>query len=110
MAEVVMPRLSDSMEEGTILQWLKQVGDEVELLHDMHERVEPRDAIRLLKELERYRPFFIEDPVAPEANDYFRQIRAATTVRAVRTPIPAATAVRTRRRATTATASPPRRA
>jgi pyruvate dehydrogenase E2 component (dihydrolipoyllysine-residue acetyltransferase) len=26
-----MPRLSDSMEEGTILQWLKQVGDEVAL-------------------------------------------------------------------------------
>jgi pyruvate dehydrogenase E2 component (dihydrolipoamide acetyltransferase) len=29
MSEVVMPRLSDSMEEGTILAWLKQVGDEV---------------------------------------------------------------------------------
>ncbi len=29
MADVVMPRLSDSMEEGTILQWLKKVGDEV---------------------------------------------------------------------------------
>jgi pyruvate dehydrogenase E2 component (dihydrolipoamide acetyltransferase) len=29
MPEVVMPRLSDSMEEGTILQWLKQVGDDV---------------------------------------------------------------------------------
>src|SRR3954468_4927401 len=29
MSEVVMPRLSDSMEEGTILQWLKKVGDEV---------------------------------------------------------------------------------
>ena len=55
-------------------------GDDIELLHDVHERVEPRDAIRLLKELERYRPFFIEDPIAPEANDYFRQIRAATTV------------------------------
>ena len=27
--EVVMPRLSDSMEEGTILQWLKSVGEEV---------------------------------------------------------------------------------
>src|SRR6478736_5098135 len=24
-----MPRLSDSMEEGTILTWMKQVGDEV---------------------------------------------------------------------------------
>jgi mannonate dehydratase len=55
-------------------------GDDIELLHDMHERVEPRDAIRLLKELERYRPYFIEDPVAPEANDFFRQMRAATTV------------------------------
>jgi pyruvate dehydrogenase E2 component (dihydrolipoyllysine-residue acetyltransferase) len=29
MAEIVMPRLSDSMEEGTILQWLKRVGEEV---------------------------------------------------------------------------------
>src|SRR3989454_3324023 len=28
-AEVTMPRLSDSMEEGTILRWLKSVGDEV---------------------------------------------------------------------------------
>ena len=29
MAEIVMPRLSDSMEEGTILTWMKQVGDEI---------------------------------------------------------------------------------
>jgi pyruvate dehydrogenase E2 component (dihydrolipoamide acetyltransferase) len=29
MPEIVMPRLSDSMEEGTVLQWLKKVGDEV---------------------------------------------------------------------------------
>jgi len=30
MADVAMPRLSDSMEEGTILKWLKSDGDEVE--------------------------------------------------------------------------------
>ena len=29
MSDVVMPRLSDSMEEGTILKWLKAEGDEV---------------------------------------------------------------------------------
>src|SRR6476469_10040329 len=29
MADVVMPRLSDSMEEVTVLTWLKSVGDEV---------------------------------------------------------------------------------
>jgi pyruvate dehydrogenase E2 component (dihydrolipoamide acetyltransferase) len=30
MADVAMPRLSDSMEEGTILKWLKSDGDSVE--------------------------------------------------------------------------------
>ncbi len=29
MPDVVMPRLSDSMEEGTVLGWMKAVGDEV---------------------------------------------------------------------------------
>src|SRR5579872_246368 len=29
MAEVTMPRLSDTMEEGTIASWLKQPGDQV---------------------------------------------------------------------------------
>ena len=27
MSEITMPRLSDSMQEGTILRWLKQDGD-----------------------------------------------------------------------------------
>jgi pyruvate dehydrogenase E2 component (dihydrolipoamide acetyltransferase) len=29
MPDVVMPRLSDSMEEGTVLRWLKSAGDQV---------------------------------------------------------------------------------
>jgi pyruvate dehydrogenase E2 component (dihydrolipoamide acetyltransferase) len=29
MADIVMPRLSDSMEEGTILTWMKKVGEEI---------------------------------------------------------------------------------
>ncbi len=55
-------------------------GDTVELLHDIHERIEPIEAINLCKELERFRPFFIEDPLSPEQNGWFRQLRAATTV------------------------------
>lgn len=50
-------------------------GDSIELLHDMHERLEPIDAINLCKELERFHPFFLEDPLAPEANGYFRLLR-----------------------------------
>jgi pyruvate dehydrogenase E2 component (dihydrolipoamide acetyltransferase) len=37
MAEIVMPRLSDSMEEGTILTWLKQVGEEVAIGEELVE-------------------------------------------------------------------------
>src|SRR5205807_3219121 len=29
--EVFMPRLSDTMEEGKVLKWLKKVGDQVEV-------------------------------------------------------------------------------
>lgn len=50
-------------------------GDAVELLHDIHERVEPIQAIQLCKEVEKYRPFFIEDPFSPEAIGYFRMLR-----------------------------------
>jgi mannonate dehydratase len=54
-------------------------GDEIELLHDMHERVEPIAAVGLCKELERYRPFFVEDPLPPEANGYFKMMRQQTS-------------------------------
>jgi mannonate dehydratase len=63
-----------------MFEHVRGVFADVELLHDIHERIEPRDAMRLLKEVEPFRPYFMEDPVAPESNDYFRQIRAATTV------------------------------
>ncbi len=35
--DIVMPRLSDSMEEGTVLKWLKAVGDQVERGEDLVE-------------------------------------------------------------------------
>jgi mannonate dehydratase len=53
----------------------KQLGDEVELLHDMHERYPPNMAVQLVKEAEKFRMFFMEDPLAPEDIAYFRQIR-----------------------------------
>jgi mannonate dehydratase len=52
-----------------------KVGEEVELLHDIHERVAPSEAVQLCKDLEPYRPFFVEDPLPPEQNDHFRLIR-----------------------------------
>src|SRR5581483_8904478 len=54
----------------------KQLGDEVELLHDVHERVSPNQAVQFLKDAEKFRMFFMEDPLSPEDIPYFHQIRS----------------------------------
>jgi mannonate dehydratase len=56
------------------------LGDQVELLHDIHERVPPVVAISMARELERYRLFFLEDPLAPEDNGYFPLLRQQTSI------------------------------
>jgi mannonate dehydratase len=55
------------------------LGDEVELIHDVHERLDPTDAIRLARDLEPHRLFFLEDALAPEDMGHLPRLRAATT-------------------------------
>jgi mannonate dehydratase len=57
----------------------KQVGDEVELLHDTHERIPPVLAFQLARDLEPYKLFFLEDPLSPEDVGYFEKLRALTS-------------------------------
>ena len=57
-----------------------RLGDEVELLHDVHERVTLNQGINLCKSLEPYRLFFLEDPFPPEDNDHFRLLRPQTSI------------------------------
>jgi mannonate dehydratase len=57
----------------------KEVGDEVQLLHDVHERVPPILAIQLAKDLEPYKLFFLEDPFSPEDVGYFTHLRKQTS-------------------------------
>jgi mannonate dehydratase len=52
-----------------------ELGDEVELLHDVHERVSPNQAVQFCKDVEKFKLFFVEDPLSPEDLSYFRQIR-----------------------------------
>ena len=53
----------------------KELGEEVELLHDVHERVTPNQAVQFCKDVEKFKLFFMEDPLSPEDIAYFRQIR-----------------------------------
>ena len=68
----IVPRLFEELRSA--------LGEEVELLHDVHERVPPTMALQLAKDLEPYRLFFLEDIVAPEDNPYLRLIREQTRV------------------------------
>lgn len=51
------------------------VSWEVELLHDVHERLRPIDAVNLAKAVEPYGLFFLEDALAPEDIEWFASIR-----------------------------------
>lgn len=51
------------------------IGFELFLLHDIHERLAPIDAIRMAKALEPYRLFFLEDVLAPDQVEWFRRLR-----------------------------------
>jgi mannonate dehydratase len=57
----------------------KELGPEIELLHDAHERYTPSEAVQLCKDLEQYRLFFLEDPLSPEDIMWFPNIRAQTS-------------------------------
>ena len=63
----MVPRMFEAMR--------KQFGEDVELLHDIHERVTLQQGIQICKDVEQFKPFFIEDPFPPEDNDHFKLLR-----------------------------------
>lgn len=50
-------------------------GEEIELVHDVHERIHPTEAVRFVKEMEPYKLFFMEDVVPLEHIDWLSRIK-----------------------------------
>ncbi len=67
----IVPELFEAAREA--------LGWDVHLLHDVHHRLTPIEAARLGKDLEPYRPFWIEDATPAEDQESFRLIRQHTT-------------------------------
>lgn len=59
-----------------LLEYVRvKLGDEIELLHDVHERLTPIDAMEFAKDMEQFRLFFLEDVLPPEQIDWYQHIR-----------------------------------
>lgn len=58
----------------------ERAGYEIELIHDVHERIAPIEAIQLAKELEPLKLFFLEDPIPLEQLDWFRRLREQSSI------------------------------
>src|SRR5438552_5706178 len=56
-----------------------RLGWDVHLLHDAHHRLTPIEAARVGKDLEPFRPFWLEDPTPADNQDNLRLIRQHTT-------------------------------
>ena len=56
-----------------------EVGEEIELLHDVHERLKPSEAIQFAKDVEPIKLFFLEDLLAPEDLPWFERVRQQST-------------------------------
>lgn len=78
---VVEPWDPDEQVEDTIEYFIRvreAVGSRVGIIYDLHERFSPAQAIRIIRALEPYDPYFIEDPVAPDCIGSLRRVRGRT--------------------------------
>ena len=57
-----------------------RIGFDMNLVHDVHERIAPMEAVRLARLLEPYDLFFLEDPVSIEQTEWLRELRKQTSI------------------------------
>ena len=62
---------ASKMNDGidTVRQYREAVGDEVDLCIEIHRRLTPAESIVLARGIEKYQPFFYEDPILPDNFD-----------------------------------------
>jgi len=62
---------ADKMRQAidTVGRYREAVGDDVDLCIEIHRRLTPSEAIVLARGIERFHPFFYEDPILPDSFD-----------------------------------------
>ncbi len=78
--DVLEPRKSVKRALEQFAAVREAVGDDIELCFDVHTRLDLADALSFCKEVEVFKPYFIEDPLRSENPDSFKTLRPRTTV------------------------------
>ena len=56
------------------------VGDDFDLILEVHRSMNPMDAIAFAKAVEKYNPLFLEDPIPPDSNAVMEEVASKTTL------------------------------
>jgi galactonate dehydratase len=78
--EVFEPRRSVRAAVRQFAAIREAVGNDIELIFDVHTRLDMPDAVGLCREIEAFHPFFVEDPLRSENPDSFKMLRPRTAV------------------------------
>ena len=66
-SDLFVPRKDARQIKETVRAIRQGAGDEVELLIEVHGRLSPEDAIQAARDLEEFRPYWIEEPIPPRS-------------------------------------------
>jgi galactonate dehydratase len=75
-----IPREDEEQAVATVAAVREAVGDDVDLLIEVHRRLAPMHAIRIARTMERFRPFWFEEPVSSTNLDALAECRAQITL------------------------------